>query len=311
MATYAEIASKGACGASDVYGTNLDNGCIIDFERIIAKWKVSPSVRISPTDDVTDSAYWIDLIVRGLMVPLTGILSFTEDGSEDSIETLEDDTQRLTLRGKYRFLETYTKGVYWQRALGAFNGFGGWKDIWIDDSGRIILYEDDNGFGQGFTVGMNERLKMTIPGVSQSLKQMARVQYLNRYEIDDSMKVLDRKNLNFDPRQIKGVTEVRLSYVNAPSNGDTALVVRAVLAQDIKTPVQDLEAADFAHFVGTTPNNPAGETESDGEYNLSILTALNSVDSTTIQIYDNANNRPIVNKNGNLYKSAIVTATVI
>lgn len=311
MATYAELANKGACGVGGVEGSNLDNGCIIDFTRIVAEWKISPSVRILPSDDITTLAYWQNLIVEGKLVPLTGIISFVEDGSDDAFETLEDDTQDLTNEGKYRFTATFKKGVYWQRVLGFLNGFQNWSSILIDSDGRIILQENVNEQGLGFTVGMNRRRKMSLPSSTASLKQMLTFQFLNRFEVDDNMKVIQRADLAFDPRQLKGVNQVKLSYVNAPSNGDTSLVVKAVLAQDNKTPIEDLESGDFLHQIGGTPANPTGETADGEEYTLTGVTPLATNNNTTLQIFDSANNRGIVNKNGNLYQSKPLLATVV
>lgn len=311
MATFAELANKGACGVGGVEGSNIDNGCIIDFTRIIAEWKISPSVRILPTDDVSLLSYWQELMMEGKLIPLNGIISFTEDGSDDAFETLEDDTQDLTNEGKYRFTATFKNGVYWQRVLGFLNGFKNWNSILIDSDGRIILQENINEQGLGFTVGMSRRRKLSFPSASESLKQMYTFQFLNRFEVDDNMKVIQRADLDFDPRQLKGVSQVKLVYVNAPSNSDTSLVVKAVLAQDNKTPVEDLEASDFIHLVNGTTNPPTGETENNGQYSLTGIAALATGANTSLQIFDSSNNRQVVNKNGNLYQSKPLLATVI
>lgn len=311
MATYAEIANKGACGVGSVEGTNLSNGCIIDFSRIVAQWMISPSVRIAPTDNVSALSYWQDLIVQGKLNPLNGIITFTEDGSDDTFETLEDDTQDLTNEGKYRFTSTFKRGVYWNRVLGFFNGYSNWNTILVDADGRIALFEDNNGFGQGFTTGMFRRRKSSFPTSAQSLKQMATIQFLNRFEFDDNTKVIQRADLEFDPRTLKGVMQVKLTYENAPSDSDTQLVVKAVLEQDNKTLVEDLEFGDFLHRISTTTANPSAGSEADGVYTLTGVTALSTSDETTLQIYDNANSRSIVNKNGNLYQSKVLSATVI
>lgn len=311
MATYAEVANKGACGVGSVEGTNLSNGCTIDLTRIVAKWMINPSVRIAPTDVVTSLSYWQNLIVEGKLHPLNGIITFTEDGSDDTFETLEDDTQDLTNEGKYRFTSTFKRGVYWNRVLGFFNGVSNWNTILVDSDGRIAVYEDNNGFGQGFTTGMFRRRKSTFPTAAQSLKQMATIQFLNRFEFDDNTKVIQRSDLDFDPRTLKGVMQVKLTYENAPSNTDTQLVVKAVLAQDNKTLVEDLEFGDFIHQVDGVTQNPSGGTEADGIYTLTGVTALSTGEATTLQVYDNGNNRSIVNKNGNLYQSAVLSATVV
>ena len=101
-------------------------------------------------------------------------------------------------------------------------------------------------------------------------------QFLDRYELDESYVLIERGNLNFDPRTLKGIKEVKLSYVNAPTNADTQLLVKAVLAQDNKTLVEDLEFGDFLHRIGTTNANPDAFTEADGEYTLTGVTALST-----------------------------------
>jgi hypothetical protein len=313
--TGTELINRGSCGGdSGSLGSNLSGGCLHILKAAASIWAISPSTDLDPSEDWSVLSYWQTLQAQGKLVVLKGVTSFEENGSDDAIETEEDDTQEVTNEGKYTFLATFKKGLFNNRVLHSLKGFGGWKFIIVDKAGSILMTQNSTGFGRGFNVGMIQPAKLTFPTTTTSLKEGLRFQLLDRFELDENYVLIDKNNLSFDPRVVDGVTEVKLSFVNAPSNTDTSVRVSAVRSQDNKTAIEDLEFGDFLFVNGISTTNPSADAAVAGEpsqYDLTGITALATSDSVTLRIYDNANNRAIVNKNGNLYKSATIAATVV
>lgn len=313
--TGAELINRGSCGGdSGSLGSNLSGGCLHILKAAASIWAISPSTDLDPTEDWSVLSFWQTLQAQGKLVVLKGVTTFEENGSDDAIETEEDDTQEVTNEGKYTFLATFKKGLFNNRVLHSLKGFGGWKFIIVDKAGSILMTQNTAGYGRGFNVGMIQPAKLTFPTTTTSLKEGLRFQLLDRFELDENYVLIDKNNLSFDPRVVDGVTEVKLTYVNAPSDSDTTVRVSAVRAQDQKTAIEDLEFGDFLLQVDGTTQNPSGDSAVAGfpeQYDLTGITALSTGEVAVLQIYDNANNRAIVNKNGNLYKSVSISATVV
>ena len=313
--TGAELINRGSCGAgSGALGSNLSGGCLALFKDVKSIWLFANNLDLDPTDSWDVQTYWQTLQAQGKIDVLDGVLTFEENGDEDAVETEEDGTREVTNEGKYTFLATFKKGLYNNKVLHSYKGFGNYKVALVDSKGRILMTQNSNGFGRGFNTGMIQPQKLQFATTTQSGKEGLLFQFLDRYELDESYVLIERGNLSFDPRTLKGVTQVSLSFVNAPSNTDTTVRIAAVRAQDNKTAVEDLEFGDVILKVDGATQNPAADAAVSGEpsqYDLTGITAFTTGEVIVLGIYDNANNRPIVNKNGNLYKSVDLTATVI
>ncbi|WP_394749536.1 hypothetical protein [Spongiimicrobium salis] len=309
--TVEELINLGACGAGAALGSNLSGGCLQQIQAASSIWALSPSFTFDPAREL-NLAYVQEIQATGNLIVLRGINSFEENGNADAIETLEDDTQEVTNEGKYMFMATYKKGLYNNRVLHSLKGFGGWKIAIVDKAGAIFMTQNANGIAQGFNTGMIQPEKMTFASNTVAAKEALKFQFLDRFEVDENYVFIERANLDFDPRLVDGITEVRLTIPVNPANADTSIRVKAVRDQDGKSPILDLEFGDFLLKKNNVTDNPTAKAAVAGDTTLSDLTvaALSTNDVLELSLYDSANNRSVINKNGNLYKSVTVSKTV-
>ncbi|WP_109437820.1 hypothetical protein [Aquimarina sp. AU119] len=310
MALVKDLVNLGSCGVGNSLGMNVSLGC---KQRIVAAQTIgafTPGAFMDPNQELTE-AYFLQLMEEGKIDLATNVTSFEENGSDDAIETLEDDTQIVTNEGKYKFMATFTSGLYLNRALHSLKGFGS-RDIFIiDKEGSIILTKRNAGGVKGFTTGMIQPGKLQFPSNTVGQKESLMFQFLNRFEMDDNYVIIEKENLDFDPRIINGVSQVTLSYVNDPTAADTTITFEAVLTQDNKTPLEGLESNDIEFAVNGTVQSitPAPVVGFPGRYTATV-TALASAENTSLRLHNTTDSRTIINKDGSLYKSLTLTKLV-
>jgi len=311
--TAQELSNLGVCGAGESLGFNTDKGCADIIKAAQAVWLISPNVTIAETQEISLS-YIQSLQKSGDLIVVKGINTFEENGSDDAFETLEDDTKILTNKGKYNFMATFTHGMYFHQALGSIEGFGNWRTIYVDNEGSILLTQLDNGGLKGFRTGQITRKKLMFPSNTTSLKEGLEWQLLDRYELDDNYVLWQQENLGFDARQVEPITQVELTYVNAPADTDTTLTVKAVVRRGRKDAVQGLTFSQFLFTVdGATSNPTADDSEATGPgiYVLTI-SAIAAGEAVKLSLYDNSNNYEVIEIVGDgLYKSNTASATVV
>lgn len=310
--TAQELSNLGVCGASSAKGFNTEKGCSDIIEAAHSVWLISPSVTIAESQDIS-LTYIKSLQAAGQLVVIKGINTFEENGSDDAIETLEDDTMLLTNKGKYRFMATFTNGLYFNEALASIEGQGNWRTMIVDKSGRILLTRLSEGGYKGFKTGMIRATKLAFPSNAASLKQGLDWQLSERYEMDEYYALWQPETLGFDPRQVEPITQVELSFVNAPSDLDTTITVKAVVRRGRKDAVSGALFGQFLNTVdGATSNPTAGDDSATaGTYVLTVPT-LNAGEVGTFQMFNNAGNSNVIDITGDgLYKSNVLTYTVL
>jgi len=309
--TVEELINLGACGAGSALGSNLSGGCLQQIQAAASIWALSPSFTFDPARDL-DLAYVQEIQEQGNLIVLRGINSFEENGNADAIETLEDDTQEVTNEGKYMFMATYKKGLYNNRVLHSLKGFGSWKIAIVDKAGAIFMTQNANGVAQGFNTGMIQPEKMVFASNTVSAKEALKFQFLDRFEVDENYVFIERGNLDFDPRLVDGVTQVKLTIPVTPADGNTTIRVKIVRDQDNKSPILDLELADFLLMKNNATEAITAYTPVAGDDTLYDLTvaALATNDVLSLSLYNSVDNRAVVNKNGNLYRSNTVSKTI-
>jgi hypothetical protein len=310
--TAIELANLGACGSSGSLGFNTDNGCAALLQAANSVWLISPSVVIAPTDTI-DAAYIKALQAAGNLIVIKGISTFAENGNDDAIETLEDDTQILTNKGKYKFMATFAgKGLYFSRALASVEGHGNWRTMIVDNKGDVFFTSNASGGFKGFTTGMIRQTKLAVASNTTSTKSGLEWQLLNRYELDTNYQVWENENLSFDPREIEPITQVWISLVNAPADTDAIITVKAVVDRGRKDVVSGALFGQFLQTIDSATENPTAGDDSvtAGTYVLTIG-AISAGEKGTIQMFDNAGNSGIIDVAGyGLCKSNSIPFTV-
>ena len=305
MATLNTIINLVACGVSSALGTGF-KGCRPYFKKTEQLWFVSRGFVFDGTKTL-DATYAEELQAKGKLLVVKKIQGFTDNSSDDQIETLENGVKRVTTLGLYEFLVNFINGMYFQTALTSLNSFGAYDVLFVDTEGNILGTKASNGSLKGFSVGMLQAARLTFATDAAGQREGLAFQLTDRAELDENY-VFIQKQSDFDPRTLEGVNEVDLEYVNAPAAADTTLTVKATLRQSGSI-VSGLVFGDFLVTKNGTTANPTAATETNGTYALTIA-ALVSNDVIDTSLYDNTNSRIGVTLDGCLYKSSTITATV-
>ena len=307
MAILNNIINLVACGVSSALGTGF-KGCRPYFKKTEQLWFVSRGFVFDGTKTL-DTTYAEQLQAEGKLLVVKKIQGFTDNSSDDQIETLENGIKRVTTLGLYEFLVNFINGLYFQTALTSLNSFGSYDVLFVDTEGNILGTKASNGSLKGFSVGMLQAARLTFATDAAGQREGLAFQLTDRAELDENY-VFIQKQSDFDPRTLEGVNEVDLEYVNAPAATDTTLTVKATLRQSGEV-VSGLTFVDFLVTKnGTTANPTAGDDSvTAGTYPLTIA-ALVSNDVIDTSLYDNTNSRIGVALDGALYKSSTITATV-
>ena len=253
-----------------------------------------------------------EAIAAGNLLIFKGVNTFEENGDDDQIETLDDSTKIVTNEGKYAFLATFTNGLYFNAAMHTIKGFGNWNFAIVDSKGNIFGTTNTAAGFTGFDTGMVQPAKLQLGTTSQGQKEGLMFQFLNREELDENYALIEKINLDFDPRTKDGVNDVTLTYVNTPSDTDTTITVKAVLTKDLSTAVSGGTYSNFLRTSDAATENPTAGDDSTtaGTYVLTVA-AISTGEVETIRLYDNSNNRAIIALDGEHYKSNTATATAV
>ena len=305
MATIKEVLNIAVCGASSALGTGF-KGCRYYFGKTKELW-FTPRGFVYDETKVFDKTYFEELQADGKLIVVKTIQGFTDNSSDDQIETLENGVKRVTTLGLYEFLVNFTNGIYFHAALNSLNSFGAYDITSIDTEGNIIATEGIGGF-KGFSLGMLQTQRLTWATDAAGQREGLAYQLTERAELDDNYAFIQKQS-TCDPRTLEGVNEVDLEYVNAPAAADTTLTIKATLRQSGEV----LSGLAFGDFLvkkdGVTANPTAGDDSvTPGTYLLTVAALTAGVLDSSL--YDNTNSRIGVVSDGALYKSSTITATV-
>lgn len=304
MATTKELINSGLCALQNVLGTEISKGCVSQIQAAKSIWAIAPGEEFRAGEEFESEKK--RLILASKLVVLNGVNTFEENGSEDAMETLADDTMGVTNEGKYKFLATFTNGMYFNKALHSIKGFRNWNILIVDGKG-VWGTKTTLGGLTGFTTGMIQPQKLQVGTNAALQKEGLNFQFTERADLDVDFGFI----VDTTARKQKGVTQIELSFVNAPSDSDAVLTVRAVLAQDKSIAFGGVGFAKFLIGKGTTTSAATGGTDSTitGRYPLST-TAINAGTTVTVKLFSE-NSSVIVGPDGDYYKSNLLSATVL
>lgn len=304
MATIGEAINSGLCALKDVLGSEISKGCVSQIKAAKAIWAIAPGEKFNVGESFESEKD--RLIKAGKLLIFRGVNTFEENGSDDTTETLADDTQLITNEGKYMFLATFTNGLFFNAALNSIKGFRNWNVLLVDGTG-IYGTKTTDGSLTGFSTGMIQPAKLQIGTNAAAQKEGLKFQFLEREELDKDYAFIADSSL----RKQKGVTQINLSFVNAPSDSDTTLTVKATLAQDGSFAFTGSTFADFLLTKdGVTANPTAGDdSATDGTYVLTVA-SISTGDELALKLFKE-NASVIVGPDGDYYKSNTLTATVV
>lgn len=308
MATIANIINLVECGLSDIYGTGT-KGCKQFIEKTVSLWVVPDGFSFDGAETL-DETYAQELQAAGNLIVLKGVKTFTDNSSDDIIETLPDGTKQVATLGLYEFAATFINGLYFHSALHSLNSFASYNILFVDRSGNILGTQNSDGELMGFSTNMLQGQRLMFPTDSTGQKEGIAFQLADRSELDVNYAFISNTQLGtFQPQRLDGINDVVLS-ITTPSDTDTSLVVTAKTKQNNKPFTGALQAQFLITDQGST-SSPSAMTESpEGTYTFTI-TAVDTGDVVTVRLYNSVDSVGVIEVDNALYKSNIATATTI
>lgn len=307
MATLANILNLVACGAAAVLGTGT-NGCRPFFKKVASVWLV-PSGFVLDGAETLNLAYVQTLQAQGNLIILKGIENFTDNTPDNVTEEFESGIKKHVRKAKYEFLAQFSKGMYFNAALDYLNSDGSYDAVLVDIEGNILGTKSNSGSLKGFSLGMLQKQKLTWATDSTAQREGIAFQMTVPNEFDRDYVYVQNTQLDFNPENLDGVNEVVLN-LSVPATAATTLTVVASRKQDSGA----FTGAAFGDFLVTkngVTSNPTAATESTAGTYVLTVGAVTTNDVITVRLYDNSNNRSIINLAATLYKSNTDSETVI
>lgn len=308
MANIANIQNLIACGAVSVIGTGT-KGCRPFLKKVSALWLTPAGFQFDNARDL-DEEYVAELQAAGNLIVLTGIKAFTDNTPDNSTEELEDGTIQVTRLGKYQFAANFINGFHFNKALASVSGFGDYDTTFVDIDGSVLGTQSLSGRLKGFTTGMIQSDKITWATDTTGQREGVKWQFLERSELDTDYVLIQSSQLDFNPNRVTGINEVELSIPVVPASAATTFAVKAVTSQDGK-PFIGAVLANFLVTKNGTTVTPTGVAESpSGTYTFTVA-ALAVNDVLTVDLYDSVNTVEVITLDTTLFKSKVVSATVV
>ena len=308
MATLGNILNLVQCGLNAVLGTG-SKGCKQILKKTASIW-ITPDGFEFDSDEELDDTYVQTLQTQGNLIVLKGIQTFTDNSSEDQIETLDNGVKQVTTLGLYEFACTFINGLAFHAALHSLNSFGSFNILFVDRDGNILGTKAASGQLKGFSVGMLQGARLMFPSDSTGQKEGIGFQFTERNELDRDYIYIDHAEVSpFRPEKVEGINEVVLSYNSVPADTDTTIVVNAKMKQNGKPFTGALTGDFLLTNDGATLSQTVTESPS-GTYTFTVA-ALNTNEVITARLYDSSGSLSVIVKDTDLYKSAIITTTVV
>ena len=308
MAAQSTIYNLVQCGLGAVLGTGT-KGCKQFLKKATSLWFVPDGFEFDGTATL-DEAYAKQLQAEGNLIVLKGAKTFTDNSSDDIIETLEDGTKQIATLGLYEFALTFINGLAFHAALHSLNSFGSYNVLFVDRDGNILGTKASSGNLKGFSLNMLQAMKLSFPTDSVGQKEGIGFQLSNRQELDTDYIYISSNLLDgFQPQMLDGINEVVLGFAQVPADGETSLVVSAKLKQNQK-PFKGADTADFLLTKdGSTLTQTVAESP-DGTYTFTVA-SLASNEVITSKLFDSVLNNSVINMDGDLFKSQEASTIVV
>ena len=307
MAAISTILNLVLCGLGAVLGTGV-KGCNQFIQKATSIWFVPDGFEFDGTQTF-DKTYIQLLQAQGNLIILKGIKTFTDNSSEDIVETLPDGTKQVATLGLYEFATTFINGMAFHAALHSLNSFGSYNVLFVDRDSNVLGTKSSSGNLAGLSVGMLQAMKLTFPTDSEGQKEGIGFQLTERAELDKDYVYIQQAQLGtYYPHKEDGINEVVLSFNAVPADAGTTIVVDAKNKQNGQAWTGGLTGDFLIQRDGVTESQTV--VEASGTYTFTVA-ALSANEVITVQLYDSSNSRAVILKDVDLYKSAVVTSTVV
>lgn len=299
MALLNTIYNLVSCGTSAVLGTGT-KGCKQYLKKATSIWITPQGFKYDGTATLDETYAQLEQ-AEGNLIILKGIKTFTDNSSDDTIETLDDGTKQIATPGLYEFAVTFINGLAFHAALHSLNSFGSYDVVFVDRDGNLLGTKASDGSLKGFSVGMLQGNKLAFPTDAVGQKEGIMFQFTVRKELDTDYIYIQQTQLGtFNPQNLDGINEVVLSAA-IPSDAATTWVVIAVSKQNQNAFVGGLTGLFELRRDDVVESQTVVESPN-GTYTFTV-SAIATGEVWTVHLHDTANVREVILLDADLYKS--------
>lgn len=307
MGTISTIVNNLSCGAGALMGTGT-KFCPQDIKNPTVVVFAEKGTKIAPETDF-NLAYFQEMQQKGQLIVLNGVVSFTDNTSENEVGTRESTGIKYgTMLPPYDFTFVFDNGVQFYKALAKLEGSKNY-DIFIFDVKNDMFGAQDR---QGNFRGLDcQYVGVGAYKIGKENSQSLMVQ-VSRADFDNSVAWISNENLDFTAEQdLDGYNDIDIT-LTAPANLATTLDFKVYAKSNNKlVPLTGLVIADLLLKVdGVTVVPTLLASTVDGEYTLTSA-AYSTGDVVSLQLYDGVLNASIINLDGTMYKSNVATTVVV
>lgn len=299
MALLNTIYNLVSCGTDAILGTGT-KGCKQILQKTSSLWITPQGFKYDGTSTLDETYAQLEQ-AKGNLIILKGITTFTDNSSEDVIETLDDGTKQIATLGLYEFAVVFIKGLAFNAAIHSLNSFGNYDMTFVDGNGNLLGTKAADGSMKGFSMGMLQGIKLSFPTDSTGQKEGIMFQFSTRSELDtDYVYIQQTQIAPFKPQTLDGINEVELTWDAVPAAAATTVVVSArskqnqILWEGGLTGDFELRRNDVVESQSVN--------EVTGVYTFTVA-AVVAADVWTVHLHDTANSREVILKDTDLYKS--------
>lgn len=299
-----------AVGGSSLFLGSGTKGTKAFFKEARELWLTQQGYTFAGGIDFTD-AHVAELVADGKIIVLEQIASVEEDAKQNTYEDIGRGVDVLDTEGLYGFKFKFIKGMYNQQILKSLSGNGVFDMLAVDGTGKVMgTYAPDGVSLKGFTLGVHQVELLEGILAKNTAREIFKVQLLETAEMSNpAIKYADD---DFNGLNASPVNEIKIEFVNVPSDSDTSVTIKASYKQD----GAPFTGAAFGQWNvkinGVTANPTAGDdSATEGTYVLTGVTAISTSDVVSAALYDNASNRAGIVVGGFIYKSATISKTAV
>ena len=308
MGQISQIVNNLSCGANAQMGTGT-KFCPQDIENPTVVVFAEKGTKIAPATDF-NLAYFQEMQQKGQLIVLNGVVSFTDNTSENEVGTRESTGIKYgTMLPPYDFTFTFDNGVHFYKALAKLEGSKNYDMFLFDVKNDMFGALDRQGNFRGLDC---QYIGVGSYKIGKENAQNLMVQ-LSRSDFDNSVAWISNENLDFTAEQdLDGYNDIDI-LLTAPANASTTLAIKVNAKSNNKlVALTGLAKEDFLLKVDnanvTITTLTAGVVA--GEYTLTVP-AFSTGDAVSLQLFDAAKNASIINVDGTMYKSNVATTVVV
>ena len=299
MALLNTIYNLVSCGTSAVLGTGT-KGCKQFLKKASSIWITQQGFKYDGAATLDETYAQLEQ-AKGNLIILKGLKTFTDNSSDDTIETLDDGTKNVATLGLYEFSAQFINGLAFHAALHSLNSFGSYDITFVDRDGNLLGTKAADGSLKGFSVGMLQAGRLAFPTDAVGQKESIMFQFTTRSELDTNYVYIQQTQLGtFQPQNLDGVNEVVVTGA-IPADAATTWVVTAKSKQNQNAWVGGLTGDFELKRNGVVESQSVAESPA-GTYTFTVA-AIAAAEVWTVHLYDTANTREVILQDTDLYKS--------